>query len=140
MKSILRFLCFAACSFGLFGLSLSAAEPRPGDEAIEKYLAGETKLLSLSVLAEADSREAWEAKREELKRQYFDMLGLWPLPERTPLKAQVTGTAARENFTVEKVHFQSKPGLYVTGNLYLPRSRGQVANPPNNKPLSNLVE
>ena len=40
---------------------LSAAEPRSGDEAIEKYLAGETKLLSLSVLAEADSREAWEA-------------------------------------------------------------------------------
>ena len=129
MKSIFRFLCFAACCFGLFGLSLIAAEPRPGDEAIEKYLASETKLLSLSVLAEADSREAWEAKREELKRQYFDMLGLWPLPERTPLKAQVTGTVARENFTVEKVHFQSKPGLYVTGNLYLPKV-GQVSNLP----------
>ena len=97
-----------------------AAEPRPGEEAIEKFLTGETKLLSLGALAETDSREAWEAKREVLKRQYFDMLGLWPLPERTPLKAQVTGTVARENFTVEKVHFQSKPGLYVTGNLYLP--------------------
>ena len=133
MKSILRLLCFAACSFGLFGLSLSAAEPRPGDEAIERYLASETKLLSLSVLAEADSREAWEGKREELKRQYFDMLGLWPLPERTPLKAQITGTVAREDFTVEKVHFQSKPGLYVTGNLYLPGLRGQVAHPPHDK-------
>lgn len=112
---------------------LGAADPRPGDEAIEKYLAGETKLLSLNVLAEAESREAWDAKREELKRQYWDMLGLWPVPERTPLKATVTGTVARENFTVEKVHFQSKPGLYVTGNLYLPKSRGQVANPPNDK-------
>ncbi len=109
-----------------------AAEPRPGDEAIEKYLAGETKLLSLSALAEADSREAWEAKREELKRQYFDMLGLWPLPERTPLKGTVTGTVARENFTVEKVHFQSKPGLYVTGNLYLPKV-GHVGNVPHGK-------
>ena len=101
--------------------SLTAADPRPGDESIEKYLMGETKLLSLNALAEAESREAWEAKRGELKRQYWDMLGLWPVPERTPLKAQTTGTVARENFTVEKVHFQSKPGLYVTGNLYLPK-------------------
>jgi acetyl esterase/lipase len=99
----------------------TAADPRPGDLLIEKYLQSETRWVSQDELAGTDSREAWEALRPELKRQYFDMLGLWPLPERTPLKATVTGTLARENFTVEKVHFQSKPGLYVTGNLYLPK-------------------
>ncbi len=118
-----------------------AADPRPGDEAIEKYLNGEVNWLSANVLAEADSKEAWEAKREELKRQYFDMLGLWPLPERTPLKAQVTGAVARENFTVEKVHFQSKPGLYVTGNLYLPKSVGQASSlSSQSKETTNEVE
>ena len=122
MKQAAQLWGWMLASCLLFAIPTVAADPRPGDEAIEKYLASETKLLSLGVLAEADSREAWEAKREELKRQYFDMLGLWPLPERTPLKAKVTGTVARENFTVEKVHFQSKPGLYVTGNLYLPKS------------------
>src|SRR5205823_2799609 len=40
--------------------------------------------------------------------------------EKTPLKATVTGTLERDGITIEKVHFQSKPGLYVTGNLYLP--------------------
>jgi hypothetical protein len=72
-----RFACVAlaiSIAFPAF-----AVDPRPGDEAIEKSLTGETKLLSLNVLAEADSREAWEAKREELKRQYWDMLGLWPV-------------------------------------------------------------
>ena len=118
----MRWLLLIPMTWCLTASIVRAADPRPGDEAIGKYLAGETKLLSLSVLAEADSREAWEAKREELKRQYWDMLGLWPVPERTPLKATVTGKVARENFTVEKVHFQSKPGLYVTGNLYLPKS------------------
>ena len=68
MKPTLQCVCVAWC-VGLLGMSLNAAEPRPGDEAIEKYLTGETKLLSLDVLAEAESREAWEAKREELKRQ-----------------------------------------------------------------------
>ncbi len=117
----------------LSGVAPVEAQPRPAGVAIEKYLADETKLLSLDSLAAADSREAWEAKREELKRQYWDMLGLWPVPERTPLKAQVTGTVAREGFTVEKVHFQSKPGLYVTGNLYLPKVVGHVGNVPHGK-------
>src|SRR5262245_26109259 len=95
-------------------------EPRAGDTAIEKYLAQETIGLNQFVLAGANSKEEWEARRDELKRQYLDMLGLWPLPERTPLKATATGKLERDAFTVEKVHFQSKPGLYVTGNLYLP--------------------
>src|SRR5262245_66353498 len=100
--------------------SLPAAEPRPGDAAIERSLAQETTALSQNVLAGADSKESWEERRAELRRQYLDMLGLWPLPERTPLKATATGKLERDAFTVEKVHFQSKPGLYVTGNLYLP--------------------
>ena len=131
MKSVAQMCVALLVDCLLLTLPTFGAEPRPADEAIEKYLTGETKLLSLNVLAEADSRESWEAKRDELKRQYWDMLGLWPVPERTPLKAMVTGTVARENFTVEKVHFQSKPGLYVTGNLYLPKSSANGGRQPN---------
>ena len=54
------------------------------------------------------------------------MLGLWPLPEKTPLKATVTGTLERGGVTIEKLHFQSKPGLYVTGNLYRPKANPTV--------------
>ena len=46
------------------------------------------------------------------------MLGLNPLPEKTPLNAKVTGTLTRGQVVVENLHFQSRPGLYVTGNLY----------------------
>ena len=49
------------------------------------------------------------------------MLGLKPLPARTPLKATITGKLERAGYTIEKLHFQSLPGLYVTANLYLPR-------------------
>jgi len=48
------------------------------------------------------------------------MLGLKPLPDRTPLHATVTGRMERDDYSVEKLHFQSRPGLYVTANLYLP--------------------
>ena len=96
-------------------------EARFGDLAIESHLAQAAARLSERVHEGANSKEEWEAKRGELKQQFFDMLGLWPLPERTPLNAKVTGAIERDGFRVENVHFQSKPGLYVTGNLYLPK-------------------
>lgn len=46
-----------------------------------------------------------------------------PEPERTPLNARVTGTVEREAYRIEKVIFESRPGLLVTANLYLPRDR-----------------
>ena len=91
-----------------------------GDAVIDAHLTTETARLSEHIHEGAESREAWEAKRARLRQEYFDMLGLWPLPERTPLNAKITGTLDRDGYRVEKLHFQSKPGLYVTGNLYLP--------------------
>jgi hypothetical protein len=55
------------------------------------------------------------------------MLGLEPMPETAPLNAVVTGTLEQDKFTVEKVHFQSLPGLYVTANLYLPKNIDEPA-------------
>ncbi len=94
--------------------------PTAGNAMIESHLILETSQLSRRFLEGARSREEWEGNRDEIKRRYFDMLGLWPLPERTPLNATVTGTLKLDTFHVEKVHFQSRPGLYVTGNLYRP--------------------
>jgi dienelactone hydrolase len=98
-------------------------EPKPGDAMIEAYLAKETDRLSQRVLDGATTRAEWEARRPRLKQEYLDMLGLWPLPEKTPLHATVTGTVERmkEGVVIDKLHFQSKPGLYVTGNLYRPK-------------------
>ncbi len=96
-------------------------ERKPGDEMIEKYLAAKTAELSKKVLDGATTLAEWEQKRPRLKQEYLYMLGLWPLPEKTPLHATVTGILERDGVVIEKPHFQSKPGLYVTGNLYRPK-------------------
>ncbi|MEZ6131417.1 MAG: prolyl oligopeptidase family serine peptidase [Planctomycetaceae bacterium] len=75
-----------------------------------------------SSLLKYQTLEQWEAARPRLREQLFDMLGLNPLPERTPLRPEITGTLEEDDFRVEKLHFQSSPGLYVTGSLYLPRT------------------
>ena len=48
------------------------------------------------------------------------MLGLWPLPEKTPLEPKITGRIEGEGYRVEMLHYQSRPHLYVTANLYRP--------------------
>ncbi len=92
------------------------------DKAIRRYLAARAADLEREFLPEVKSAADFDRLRPELRRQYLYMLGLDPLPERTPLKPVVTGRIEGDGFAVEKVHFQSRPGLYVTANLYLPRS------------------
>ena len=43
-------------------------------------------------------------------------------PERTPLNARVIGALDRGDHRIEKIVFESRPGFYVTANLYLPKS------------------
>ncbi len=110
----------------LLALLVPAADPTPAelakaDAMIHKYLAAETTRLSKNVLDGAKTKAEWDAKRPKLKQQFLDMMGLWPLPEKTPLKATVTGTLERGDVVIENLHYQSKPGLYVTGNLYRPK-------------------
>src|SRR4051812_37742759 len=114
------------CVFMATPLPAQAKKDRkPGDEMIEKYLAAETDKLSQKFLDGAKTLDEWKQKRPRLYQEYMDMLGLWPIPEKTPLKATKTGEIEAHGVIVEKVHFQSKPGLYVTANVYRPKAQGQ---------------
>lgn len=68
------------------------------------------------------TRAAWEQESQSLREQLLVACGLWPLPERTPLNPVVTGTIDRGDYTVSGVCFASRPGHYVSGSLYRPKS------------------
>src|SRR5262245_63449146 len=109
---------------GLAVLLSGAASPAadlPYDWAIRQYLAARSAELERDFFPEIRTAADFEMARPALRDEYLDMLGLKPLPERAPLKAAVTGRLDKDGYTVEKLHFQSRPGLYVTANLYLPR-------------------
>jgi dienelactone hydrolase len=114
------------------GATLPAAEPSNvntdtdtnTDAALVRYLERQVTSIESEGWTGIDSLETWLAQRQEMRRDLMDMLGLWPEPERTDLKATVTGTLEGDGFVVEKVHFQSLPGLYVTANLYRPMAPG----------------
>ena len=90
------------------------------DAGLQKYFEGEVARIEAKSFEGIKSRDDWERERPRLVRELREMLGLEPMPPSGDLKAVVTGTVEREGIVVEKVHFQSSPGLYVTGNLYRP--------------------
>jgi dienelactone hydrolase len=111
----------------LLALVLPLAGPADGDRMLADYFRTETRRLAENCLAGVKSLDDWSSRRAELRRQLAEMLGLDPPPERSDLRATVTGKHATEWFTVENLHFQSRPGLYVTGNLYVPKGLDQPA-------------
>src|SRR5919108_6628322 len=69
------------------------------------------------------SPEEWAKRAERVRRQILVSLGLWPMPTRTPLNTVIHGKIERDDYTVEKVYFESIPGFFVTGNLYRPKGK-----------------
>src|SRR6266851_139882 len=124
MRKLLHCLLCALCASVVSSSYLRAQKtepPSPGDAMIDKYLAQETDKLSQRVLDGAKTLDEWKSKLPRLRQEYLYMLGLSPLPEKTPLHATITGTLERDGVIIDKLHFQSRPGLYVTGNLYRPK-------------------
>jgi hypothetical protein len=99
------------------------ANPTEADRALQAYLQTETETLEARALEDIRSGSDFLKSKEERRQQLREMLGLDPLPSRTELHATVTGTLGKSGVVVEKLHFQSLPGLYVTANLYRPEAQ-----------------
>ncbi len=57
--------------------------------------------------------------QEELRGKLLAMVGGLP-KEKTPLHPQITGRLQMDGFHIEKLIYQSLPGIYVTALLYVP--------------------
>lgn len=107
-----------------FATHTSFAQDRSLSENPELAAYFEAQVSSLekqNELTQFQTLPEWQAAKPALREELFDMLGLSPRPEKSPLRSETTATTEETEFIVERVHFQSLPGLYVTGNLYLPR-------------------
>ena len=71
-------------------------------------------------VAKLTTEEDWKIYKNNLNEKVFASLNNY---EKTPLNAKVTGKIERENFSVEKIIFESHPNFYVTGCLFIPKKR-----------------
>jgi cephalosporin-C deacetylase-like acetyl esterase len=73
-------------------------------------------------VSQIETQEEWNKYIGELRKSFSKSLNGF---KKTPLNATVTGTIEREDFTVEKIIYESLPGFYVTGCLMIPKIKKQ---------------
>ena len=108
------------------GLGVLAVQVLLG--AVSQTPPAESKLKDLNTprqFPEISSRNEWEQRARDVREQVLVSCGLWPMPEKTPLRPHIFDKVERDGYSVEKVYFQSSPGFYVAGNLYRPLGRGR---------------
>ena len=69
-------------------------------------------------IATIKTAAGWEQRRRYVRRALNELLGPWP--RKTPLNADVRGVLERDRYRVEKLVYESQPGLHVTAALYIP--------------------
>ena len=85
-------------------------EPEVGAEQLQALLSSYPDLAS------------WAKRKECLRKGLLAAMELPPPPARAPLKSMCTGRTTFERYTIDNVAFECVPGLWVTGNLYMPAS------------------
>src|SRR5919204_3106797 len=131
-RTLIAGLC-AACILQLFASDMPPAEdfhvlpaPTMGERpSITPYLKYQTEM---SWNQDEERRKAWTQIRTEddlfriqrqLQKDLLDMLGGLP-SHKTRLNPQITGKILMNGFQIEKLIFESLPGVYVTALVYVP--------------------
>jgi dienelactone hydrolase len=129
MKKIIKLiLILFGCSHIIYGQTrISEKDLRvlnePADTMMRVYL---TKITDRqfavrdSLLSTFTSVSDWNDRAQTIRDSMVSWTG--PLPERTPLNARVTGRIDRDNYTIEKILFESRPDYLISANLYLPKN------------------
>lgn len=67
---------------------------------------------------------AWQARREELRKQILAAAGLWPAPPKHSLRILSAGRIEREDYAIQTLALETLPGFWLGANLYRPKGPG----------------
>jgi hypothetical protein len=102
-----RGLCVFLIAAVLCGQPARRHTPAERYELFKKNLAQRAAAITGDQFKGIDNLEDWKRRRPEVRRQLLDMLGLDPLPARTPLNARITGKFERQGYRVENIVFEA---------------------------------
>jgi hypothetical protein len=108
------------------GLARAAEDPSvalrifPEKERMDMLKAYHARMNTPRHLQVADAA-AWDAEKAALRKRILDGYGLAPLPADVPLDLTYGDKLERDDCTITRVRWQTFPGLYATGFLYMPK-------------------
>lgn len=71
-----------------------------------------------------ETLDAWNTRRESIRQGLLDAWGGFPA-EPCPLEPRTLGSFQRDGYRVERVIFQTRPGVSMTANAYAPDAPGK---------------
>ena len=76
-------------------------------------------------IARLNKKEDWISRQEFVRDKLMEFIG--PFPLKGALNPRITGIIKKEGYRIEKIVYESWPGFYVTGCLYVPdKIKGEV--------------
>ncbi len=90
---------------------------------IRNYLITQAGDITGNALKSLQNKDDWKDIKDDRYQELVEMLGLVNMPlegERSPLNIKKTGSIQMDGYRIEKLYYESLPGLYVPANLYIP--------------------
>jgi pimeloyl-ACP methyl ester carboxylesterase len=135
---MMRLLILALCATAVLGPATLAADDAPSAEAFQVFEQTLAMGPRITPYLRYQAEQAWKqdgerqsawagiytekellATQDELRKKLLQMIG--GLPEiKTELRARITGKIEMDGFSIEKLVYESLPGLYVTALVYMP--------------------
>ena len=122
---VAAFACVAMLAQGADPIVKAALERPvlPGNAGLASYTVAFNEVEAADAAADdawraLKTREEYDSYRAKMCARMVEAVG--GFPARTPLNAKVVSTVPREGYRIEKILFESLPGVYVTGLLYVP--------------------
>ena len=69
-------------------------------------------------IAKLNTRSEWTNRQNFVRDKLMEIVG--PFPEKKSLNPRITGTIKKDGYRIDKIVFESLPGFFVTGCLYVP--------------------
>jgi dienelactone hydrolase len=92
----------------------------PGSFLIDHCIHEADRLYALrdQEIATLQTKDDWQKRQLLVKEKLAVLFG--PIPEKTPLNPRISGTLKKDGYRVEKLVFESMPGFYVAGCVFIP--------------------
>lgn len=96
-----------------------------GYEHCRRYDSDGEKLLSW-IQSQITDSAAWAQRRQMLRREARERLGLQPLLDQcVPLRPILGKVRRYDGYTVQNIALETLPGFYVCGTIYAPSAKGK---------------
>src|SRR6185436_4146678 len=69
-------------------------------------------------IANLKTRSDWQKRQQVVKDKLKELIG--PFPRKEALNPEITGIVQKNGYRIEKIIYESVPGFYETGCLYIP--------------------